>query len=204
MINLFKETTVEEQAQILANFLPNGKLFEAKNISDSLYRAFLRGLGQTNKQAADLLSFFSEQLDISATEAFLDEWEATVGIPDSCFSGTGTDDQRRRDILTKLAALGVQTAQDFINVAAIFGFTVKVYSQAEAYPGHDPKFTIVVEYAIVSANVFTLYFPIYFGDPEVNILVCLFNKLKPANCRIIFTNTALTRAFSSGFSSGFV
>jgi len=41
--------------------------------------------------------------------AFLDEWERALGIPDDCFDLANTDDERRINILTKLAALGVQT-----------------------------------------------------------------------------------------------
>jgi len=192
------------QAQVIANYLPNGELFEAKNIQGSIYRLFLQGLGQTNQSVASFICLFADEIDINTTELFLKGWEETLGIPDSCFSGTGTLQERRRDVLVKLASLGVQTAEDFEAVALIFGFVVNVYSQAEVVPNNqDAKYTIVVQYFLATANVFTLYFPIYFGDPQINILVCLFNKLKPANCRIIYTNGVVGRAFSSGFSSGF-
>ena len=197
---LFKNTSVEQQAQIIANYLPNGELFQGKMQDESVYRNFLRGLGYTNKTVADLIELFAEELDISTTSLFLDEWEASVGIPDSCFQGkydeTGairSDDLRRRDILVKLASLGLQTSADFVALALLFGYVIEVYSQAEppySVVGTDAKFTIVVKYAFTYTYSFTYTFPIHFGsDSPINILICLFEKLKPANCRVIYDNS---------------
>ena len=45
-------------------------------------------------------------------------------------------------------------------------------------------FTIVVKYSFTGNN-FPLIFPISFGSDQFGILTCLFNKLKPANCKVI-------------------
>jgi uncharacterized protein YmfQ (DUF2313 family) len=198
---LFNSPSVEDQAQILADHLPNGELFQAKNIPDSVYRSFLRGIGASNKDVSDLLALFSYEIDIPTTTYFLEEWERTLGIPDGCFSGTGTLEERRRDVMVKLASLGVQTESDFENVALLFGYVVNVYSQAEIVAGQDAKFTIVIQYTTDEPNAFTYTFPIFFGDESITILECLFNKLKPANCRIIFE--AITQQFSDDFSDAF-
>ena len=200
---LFKSTSVEQQAQIIANYLPNGDLFQGKMQDESVYRNFLRGLGYTNKTVADLLELFAQELDIETTSFFLDEWEASVGIPDSCFEGkydsTGSlrsETLRRRDILVKLASLGLQTSADFVALGVLLGFDsppIEVYSQAEppySVAGTDAKFTIVIKYAFTYDYAFTYTFPIHFGsDSSIGILICLFEKLKPANCRIIYDNT---------------
>ena len=134
------------------------------------------------------------------TVSFLDEWESAVGIPDDCFTGQGTNDERRRDILTKLASLGIQTAQDFEDLAEIFGVDVIVLGGAESgsvfpliFPvivffnsAKEARFTIIVTFILEAANEFPLTFPIQFGSDEIAILECLFTKLKPANCDIIF------------------
>ena len=113
--------------------------------------------------------------------------------------GTGTNDERRRDILAKLASLGVQTAQDFEDLAEIFGITVQVESGADVatifpfiFPAlffsstKEARFTIVVTFLEEAPNAFPLTFPITFGDELIGLLECLFAKLKPANCDIIF------------------
>lgn len=201
--------TLSEHADALAAYLPNGRTFEAKNtivwstdktpvrIGSNL-RLLLEGIAGEFKRAHEYLLTLEEEYLPDQTVLFLDEWERAVGIPDSCFAGTGTDDERRRDILVKLASLGVQTVDDFIDLAALFGITVEVI------PGYDEitfpltfpvlmfdaeweaRYTIIVKFIEESPAVFPLTFPIIFGSGEIATLECLFNKVKPANCEIIF------------------
>lgn len=49
----------------------------------------------------------------------------------------------------------------------------------------DGRFTIVVKF-IFDGNDFPLVFPFPFGSEQFAILECLFTKLKPANCDIVF------------------
>ena len=58
--------------------------------------------------------------------------------------------------------------------------------------GLDARFTIIVTFVDVNENEFPLTFPVSFGVDLLDILSCLFMKLKPANCNIIFVyeNTA--------------
>lgn len=189
---------VETQAQRLADYLPGGRLFQAKNISDSNLRKLLRGIGSELFTADGYLRDFQEDIAPSVTTYFISEWESAVGIPDDCFNGTGTLNERRRNVLVKLAALGVQSAGDFVDLGALFGVTVTVRSGAYygVFPLHFPiyffatakeaRFTIVVDFTVPSASRFPLTFPFTFGSDEIALLECLFTKLKPANCDIIF------------------
>jgi len=217
---LFTEHNVEEQAQALADFLPNGCLFEAKNRRDSLYRQFLRGLGAANFEPEAFLRFFSAEIDLNTTTALLEEWEATVGIPDDCFS-TNTDiETRRQQVLIKLAALGVQTEEDFENLAALYGVTIEIQqgTDVSTFPlifpsiffgsSKEARFSIVVLYEVALTDTFTYTFPIPFGDAAIPILECLFDKLAPANVQVIFRQVDqidpfLEDAFDLGFDEGF-
>ncbi len=189
---------LEQHTQALADYMPNGKLFEAKNISNSNFRQLLRGLAGELFTAQGYLITLEQEYFPDATNLFLSEWESALGIPDSCFSGEGTNDERRRDIVTKLSALGVQTDQDFIDLAAVFGVTVAVGPGIDeitfpiTFPvvmfttEQEARFTLVIRFTVESASRFPLVFPIVFGSGEIAILECLFTKLKPANCDIIF------------------
>lgn len=197
---LFDRHDVDLQADSIANFLPPGIMFEGGKIEGTNLRKLLRGLGEELFRSEDLLKQYTEEFLPDCTVAFLDEWESALGIPDDCFLGTGTNDERRRDILTKLAALGVQSAQDFEDLAEIFGVDVIViggFESGSVFPFTFPvvvffnsvkeaRFTIIVTFLLEASNQFPLTFPIPFGSDEIALLECLFTKLKPANCDIIF------------------
>ena len=195
---LFERRDIEQYTNSLADYLPGGCLFASKSVSDSNFRKLLRGMAGELFRSNGLLKEYSEQIIPDQTVKFISEWESTLGIPDSCFSGAGTLTERRRDILVKLAALGVQTAQDFIDLATTFGITVTINAgiQEIIFPlvfpvvmfntVKDARFTIVVRFTVQAANNFPLVFPLTFGSGEIAILECLFTKLKPENCNIIF------------------
>ena len=105
--------TQEEHTTALAQYMPDGALFEAKNINDSNFRKLLKGFAGELFTAEGYLKSFRDEFIPDQTNLFLSDWERTVGIPDECFSGTGYIADRRRDVLVKLASLGVQTADDF-------------------------------------------------------------------------------------------
>lgn len=197
-MSLFQRRDNEEYTDSLARYLPGGELFASKFKQSSNFRALLRGMAGELFRANGFLREYNDNIIPDTTVKFIEEWESTLGIPDDCFSGTGTTLERRRDILTKLAALGVQTDQDFIDLAVIFGVTVTVNAGIDeitfplTFPvvmfttEQEARFTIVIRFTVQAANKFPLTFPILFGSGEIAILECLFTKLKPANCDIIF------------------
>jgi len=178
--------------------MPSGPLFAAKSVQDSNFRKLLRGMAGELFRSNGFLISYSEEVIPDLTVKFISEWESALGIPDDCFSGTGTIDERRRDVLVKLASSGIQTADDFVELAATFGVLVSVNSGIReitfplVFPivmfttEKEARFTIVVRFTVEAANKFPLVFPITFGSGEIAILECLFTKLKPANCDIIF------------------
>ena len=190
--------TVENHTQSLANYLPNGRMFEAKNVYDSNFRMLLRGLAGELFTAEGYLDTLEQEFYPDTTTLFLSDWERALGIPDHCFTGTGTVIERRRAIIAKLTGMWVQTIDDFIALAAIFGITVVVNAGIDeitfplVFPVYmfstvqEARYTIVVRHQLSSSNVFPLVFPILFGTPELGIVECVFNKVKPSNCNVAF------------------
>lgn len=191
--------TKEQHTQALADVLPNGYTFEAKNINDSNFRQLLRGLAGELFTAEGYLITLEQEYFPDATNLFLSEWEKAIGIPDDCLSGTGSNDDRRRDILVKLASLGVQTTDDFIALAEIFGVTISIKTGDEIAsftmdfpliffnsPADSRNAALVVDFPLPPGGFFIYDFPISFGDATQSILKCLFSKLKPGNGQIIF------------------
>ena len=193
---LFQRRDLDQYADSLAQYLPGGELFASKSVKNSNFRKLLTGLAGELFNANGLLIEYDTLPD--KTVNFLSEWESVVGIPDCCFKGTGSNDERRRDILVKLVASGVQTAEDFIELAAIFGVTVTVNSGIDeitfplTFPVYmfstnkEARFTIMVRFTVLDSSRFPLTFPIVFGSDLISILECLFLKLRPANCNVIF------------------
>ena len=189
--------TPAQQTDSLANYLPPGRVFAAKDVQGSVTRLLLEGLAGEIVRASGLVDEFKSEILPDETTLFLDEWESAVGIPDDCFTGQGTDATRRRDILAKLASLGVQTAQDLVDLATFFGITatVKGGSTHGVFPFEFPmvffpneraaRHTILINLEGL-VDSFPYEFPITFGSAEIALVKCLFGKLKPANCDILY------------------
>lgn len=182
----------------LADYLPNGKLFEAKHIQNSNFQQLLRGIAGELFTAQGYIVTLNNEYLPDLTTLFLDEWESALGIPDECFTGTGTVTERRRDVLVKLASLGIQTADDFEELAALFGKTVTVTPLAdEAFPPFsvpffpvgltEGRFTVVVSGVDLVGGVPPYSVPFDLFRDE-SILQCLLTRQSPANCNVIFRN----------------
>lgn len=191
MITPIVRHTIEQHTQALANYLPSGRLFAAKLRANTVLRKLLTGLAGEVLNSEGFVKALQDEFIPDTTVKFIEEWESVLGIPDDCFLATGDTDERRRDILIKLASLGVQTADDFVALAALFGIAVTVSSgkavnEPSAASDKEQRFTIVVTFTVDAANTFPLTFPIPFGDEVIAIVECLFIKLKPANCNVLF------------------
>ena len=191
MTQFIENHTIEEMVKSITSYLPGGDLFIAAQISGTNQNDLLRGIGFTLLDAENFIQVYNSEFIPDNTNAFIEEWESALGIPDTCFPGSEESDLsvRRLHILVKLASLGVQTVDDFVNLATIMGFP-----DTEVIPGvdfgvlpiEDARFTIVIRFPVVADTIFPLDFPIPFGTDQYAIMECLFGKLKPANCTLQF------------------
>lgn len=190
---------VERLTNTLAYYLPTGRAWGAKNCEGTVVRSLLKGLAQELLRMEDAIQEFRDEILPDETVLFIDEWESALGIPDECFPGTGSIDERRRDVLVKLVALGVQTAGDFQTLANLMGVGLQMSNGADHYlhgklpfiafgSDKESRFTIVVDFDLTLPASFTYTFPIVFGEVTLAQIQCLFEKLKPANTSILFTN----------------
>lgn len=198
---IFQEHNKNEQAQSMANFLPNGRLWCAKNISTSKWRELLVGLGIELLKVERKMNEICTEHDINQTENLLTEWESALGIPDDCAALGSTIEERRTNVIAKLGSNGVSTEQDFIDLAAILGYTITISggNTITSWPWTWPhvwvgstkegRFTMVVIFIGVNApttGAWPWTWPHPWTDDPTDILRCLFEKLKPANTVIIY------------------
>ncbi len=198
--SVFNTRTIAQYTQSLANYLPGGTLFEAKNVSDSNLRDLLRGLSFTLFDTNGFIKDFTDDMSPLITRKFLDEWESAVQLPDDCFIAdvdTLTLEERRINIIAKLSYMACQTGTSMEELLDWLGFTTAI-----VYPGIDDptgqtsglndtekRFTIVVDTMISNQGVFPFTFPLLFGNPAAILLECVMQKVKPSNCQVLFNYT---------------
>ena len=184
----------ERHTQALADYMPNGPLFEAKNINDSNFRQLLRGLSGELFTAQGYLVTLENEYFPDLTTLFLSEWEQALGIPDSCFSGTGTLNERRRDVNVKLAALGLQTAADFVALGVVYGIALTVTPLSDENPlpagitATDARYIFVVTGPDLVGDVppYDVPFDLTIGEL---VIQCLIDLQAQANGDVIYRST---------------
>jgi uncharacterized protein YmfQ (DUF2313 family) len=192
-MSLIKERTLLEEAGVLEQYLPSNPLYHGDNL-----KKVLLGLAASWLDYRAFINKITVEYNIDTTEDLISSWEGFVGIPDSCFDIASTIEERRQNVLLKIAGLNVATARQFENIAQILGFSIQVTSGVEesSFPmtfpvtllsASDLGFTILVKLnSSLKPSGFPLTFPFEFTGSGPNILECLFNKIKPANTQVIF------------------
>jgi len=190
--------TKEQQADILAQYLRDDRLHQQKNKDGSVLRKILIGIASGWLDFRDKINEVANEYNPKNTTALIEEWEEFVGIPDSCIPVASTLEQRRKNILLKLAGINATTAKQFKNIASILGYSIEVSNgvSISTFPLTLPflliseasaPFTIVITLPIsAQTSGFPLTLPFSLSEQEPVILNCLFNKLKPANTQLFF------------------
>jgi uncharacterized protein YmfQ (DUF2313 family) len=197
-MSIVQEITQAQQADILAQYIRDDRLHQAKNKEGSNLRKVLIGLAEEFVRFRDKANLIYDDYSPGKTEQLITDWETQVGIPDDCFSNTGTLEERRTNILLKLAGINVSTEQQFKNVASILGFNIEVSNGIETstFPltlpfillnQDEAPFTIIITLpASEQPAGLPLELPFTLTSQAPEILECLFNKIKPAQCNLIF------------------
>ena len=199
----FTPTSIDQQGLRIAQFLPTGKAWDAATDTNKNMGKLFRGLGVELYRLELLIQTVNREGDINQTVELIRDWETAVGIPDDCFTDiTDVSEQglidRRNNVILKLQNIRIQSAQDYIDLALnSFGETIAVTPGGEAglfplkFPfvffasGKVAKFTIIIDFE-ENESIFPLPFPFPFVTGVTGVLQCVFTKIKPANCNILF------------------
>ena len=189
----------KRQAQILANYLPQGKAWDAKNIEESNLRKLLNAFGKEFVNIDESLKWLNRELNIRTTFDLLPVWEEAYGIPDDDDIFTIKDkniEERRFNLLFKELMNGADKAEDWEYLASLLGYKCKVYpaSKVTKFPYTFPiqfwdnsKYQINVDiYDVNPPATFPLQFPFTFGDNNIVLLQKIFRIIKPANCDVFY------------------
>ena len=118
--------TAEDYKGLLQALLPPGQLWDALRepggLFDDLSAALAEEFARVDGRAAALVG----ETDPRSTSELLTEWEAFAGLPDPCVGDPDNTAQRREALLARLTAVGGQSPQYFIDMAAALGYTVTI------------------------------------------------------------------------------
>ncbi|MCK5591696.1 MAG: DUF2313 domain-containing protein [Candidatus Pacebacteria bacterium] len=175
--------------KILPAYLPDGKVFEAKNKPGSNTYKFLDALLKSFVLFERNIDDVLKEMNISTTEDLIARWEKEYGIPSSCITVATTLEERRNNIIRKVNMEGVQTIQDFTDLIESFGFETIVR------PGYyfNPTYKFYV-YVDLSATLNEEIYPfddngypfILLYELSTGIIECIMRRLVPANVDLVF------------------
>jgi uncharacterized protein YmfQ (DUF2313 family) len=195
---IIEKRTQQEQARILANYLRDDKLHQAKNQKDSNLYKILVGLAEGWLDFRNNANAIVDNYNINNSLLLIEEWEKAVGIPDNIFDISGDIETRKRNILLKLAGSKAETKEQFERIGEILGFDIQVepafkYSRfTYTFPvlllneGSSPFVILVNINKSLKPNGFSFKFTFKFSIDSADILKLFFNKIKPSNTIIIF------------------
>lgn len=108
----------------LAALLPQGRAWPRDDGTDlmKLMHAKAEELARIDGRVSDLL----EEVDPRTTLELLDEWERIAGLPDACIAAPDSIAERRAAIQSRITAIGGQTTEYFVALAATLGFAVTI------------------------------------------------------------------------------
>ena len=107
--------------KLLGDLLPVGKAWDNVKLN-TLLDAMAVEFTRVHGRAADLLA----EMYPGATDELLADWESLLGIPDECTPENQTDDERRVQILQKLATTGGISAEYYVFIAKQLGFDISI------------------------------------------------------------------------------
>lgn len=179
----FKAKNSTERVQELANSLPNGELWRAKNIPGSTFYKLLESLSLEFHRLDGEAYGLAESFIINEQTTEVLGWEKFVGIPDQCFNLNFSEIQRRINVLIKLGYLNLQQNVDYFEL----GLQLNVIVQ-EVDDFTSPGTIIITVLDLAPDNVFNMdfsafYDPVYgaflFGSRTGALYECLVREYRP-------------------------
>jgi len=198
MADYIQNNTKQGQTNILASYLRNDRLHQNKWVDSTNLRKLLIGLAEGFIEFNNNFNIFVAEGDISKATNLLAEWEKTFGIPDDYLTNNRTIEERRINLFIKLAGLQGTLIEQFeyvINLLGYSGIQIITAFDRTQFPVEFPMpffneealpFTMFVILPIqLKPATFPLPFPIPFNN-IISLLQYIFDKLKPANVKIIY------------------
>ncbi len=179
----------DDYTRALMALMPTGQAWSRSR--DAVQVAVLRALAESYRQSdADALALLRGAFPTTA-DAFLPEWELTLGLPDPCVYGaTEMSDARRRAVVARLTSAAGVSRTYYEYLARALGFTVRITEYRPFRAGMsgagqplnhgDWRFTWCV--TVMSPAVSTENYDAY------QQMVCTLTRESPSETLLIFSH----------------
>lgn len=199
-LTLFRAPSLESTAQQLADHLPAGRAWNAKNAPGSNMRKLVRSCAVAFNMVQQQIEMLAREMNLNLTTDLLPEWEASVGIPDSCVSRVENLIARRQAAINRMRRLPIVDTSDFEALALdLTGLQVKVSAGRDVEQPFDMTFPITFGIGTCRFKMYVDFlglppgpgFPYNFDLPlastaRYDIVRCVFNRVAPANIIVVF------------------
>jgi hypothetical protein len=182
----------DQTAQQLADCIPQGRVWNAKNILAKNVRKLIICLASAFNIVQQLIETMSIEFNIYTTNALLPEWETSVGLPNDCtLQLQDTIDGRREEVIERLKKTPIVTLADLQAYVDKY-FTddgIRLFASYDDYPpfgitGFDDQFYLII--GVPATNEFEYDFEMEFtGGFFDDKLFCMLNKIIPANVVLV-------------------
>lgn len=108
--------------------MPRGRVWPRD--PDAVQTKVFSGLTQIYARNTDRANYLLIDSFPATTYELLPEWESTLGLPDPCAGVSPTVQQRRTQVVARLASSGGQSAAYYIGVAAQLGYGITITNYA--------------------------------------------------------------------------
>jgi uncharacterized protein YmfQ (DUF2313 family) len=173
--------TQADYVQGLKNYLPDGPAWpkDVGSVADKLYNALVTYFPL---QSADAVQLIKESFGPTC-DWLLQEWEASLGIPDSCIPDldTWTIDQQKQLVAAKFYSNQGPTQAAFMAFAMNLGVPISIKQFTSSRFG-VMRFGEVLK----SANMAFTWQVLMPATEWTSYIQCTFQKMKPAHTLLVF------------------
>lgn len=179
----FLRQTIEKVANTIALYLPNDALFQDKWVAGTPLRKTLKGWAHPIQDADNKIAEFLTEFNLLNTQLLTQEWAASVGIPDNIYPLNVNNDTLRTYVICKLRSNGVQTIDDFLEVADCLG-VANVTMEPDPITPHTVN---VYGDDLLTSTIppLSVPFSLLAGN---QLLIDVFESLKPIHVEFIYFN----------------
>lgn len=110
----------------LQRHIPLGPAWLAFRVPGKVAYLLGKALARAFDDAWQALAKLPAELDPRTTTELITEWETAVDLPDICLPAASTLQQRRDQVMLRLSKKRWSTAQDWKDLALLFGLTVTI------------------------------------------------------------------------------
>lgn len=200
---------------VLLRHFPLGSAWLAFRLPGKRANRMVSAFALAFEDAWSALCNLATELNPYSTTQLLPEWERAVSLPDPCLPSATTIEQRRAQVVFRLTKKRWVTAQDWKDLALLFGLTIRITpgwlvqkpclygfqypKRYDLYPRLG-RFRVYIDVMGVDfggydygdrGNGAGYPVPYGLGDAGLTAFQCLIDRVKPANVVVIWNSNPL-------------